>query len=104
MIERQFFRKILTTSNFFFVLAEKLDEIFSGGWLYDDTSTYCESTLGWGKALKETFEECNLIDCLDYYEKLDWDVSDITDGRIGSLLCAIVLDDDGNRIRMKDEV
>ena len=102
---RLFFRKILTTDNFFFVLAKELDEIFPNGWIYDDLKgngeiyTWCESTSGWYTALSGTFKEFDLIDYWAWYQALDWDESDNIDGYIGFLLCAFVFDDDGKRIR-----
>lgn len=105
MNERLFFRKILTTNNFFFVLAENLDEMFSNGWIYDDLKDdgeiypCCESTHGWTVALCATFKRFDLMGCWDWYWALDLETSDIIDGYIGSLLCAFVFDDDGNRIR-----
>ena len=109
MTYRVFLRKILTTDNFFFVFADKLDEIFHEGWIYDsrflkdyyyhdDVVVGVDSTVGWNTALGRTCAELDLMDCWEYYNDLDWDVSDEVDSNIGKLLCAIVFDEDGNRI------
>ena len=101
MTRRLFFRKLLTAPDFFFVLAKHLDEIFPDGWIYEDDDemeSFVESTHGWSKALKVTCEELELNDCWEWYSKFDWYDGDLLDGDIGSLLVAIVFDDNGNRI------
>lgn len=105
MTRRTFIRKILTTPNFFFVFAKHLDEVFPDGWIYEDIYegtreiiTSIDSTYGWVKALKQTCEELELLDCWECWDKLEWFDSDKLDGDIGDLLVAIVYDENGNRI------
>jgi len=105
MTRRLFLRKIITTPNFFFVLAKHLDAIFPKGWIYEDIYkdtkeifTAIDSTGGWMKALNQTCKELNFNECYEYWASLDWQDSDMLDGEIGDLLVATVYDENGNRI------
>ena len=103
MTERLLFRKLLTTPKFFEVFAKHLDRIFPDGWICDveeqeDVICAVDSTMGWSKALKETCKELNIYDVYEYWKSLDWDMSDILDGEISELLCAVVYDENNLRI------
>ena len=103
MTERLLFRKILTTPNFFKVFAKHLDEIFNNGWIYDveeckDIICAVDSTMGWARAFKDTCNELNINDVYEYYDGLGWEESDILDGDISRLLCAITYDENNQRI------
>lgn len=103
MTERLLFRKLLTTPKFFEVFAKYLDRNFPDGWICDveeqeDVICAVDSTMGWAKALKETCSELNIYDVYEYWNSLDWDKSDILDGDISELLCAIVYDENNQRI------
>ena len=103
MTRRLFFRRLLTTPDFFFVLAKHLDEVFPNGWIYeevleDEIITSVDSTYGWNKAFKATCEELELNDCYSWYGEFDWYEGDLLDSDISELLVATVFDDNGNRI------
>lgn len=103
MTRRTFFRKILSTPEFFIILAKHLDEIFPDGWIYDvkeqgDVICAVDSTVGWQNALKQTCTELNIFDAYEYWNRLDWMESDILDGHISELLCATVYDNNNERI------
>lgn len=103
MTRRTFFRKILSTPEFFIILAKHLDEIFPDGWIYDvkeqgDVICAVDSTAGWMNALKQTCTELNIFDVYEYWNRLDWMESDILDGHISELLCATVYDNNNERV------
>ena len=104
MTLRLFFRKILTTPNFFNILAKHLDRIFPNGWICDaerigyDIECSVDSSGGWAKALYHTCTELNISDIYDYWAKLDWETSDWIDGEISMMLCATVYDENNQRI------
>lgn len=104
MTRRLFFRIILTTPNFFNVFAKHLDRIFHNYWIYDpeevndDIICAVDSTAGWQKALFDTCIELNIYEIYEYWVKLDWQKSDILDGELSELLCAMVYDEDNQRI------
>lgn len=103
MTQRMFYRRILTTPDFFFVFAKHLDMIFDDGWIYDiedkeDVVCGVDSTIGWRKALERTCRELNILDAFEYWNNLPWDKSDCLDAYIGELLCAVVYDENSNRI------
>lgn len=101
MTNRTFIRKLLTTEYFFFRLADNLDLIFKDGWIYPDFDEPCcsvDSTCGWADALEKTCIEIGLPECWEYWASLGWEESDVLDGTIAELLCAIVFDKTGYRI------
>lgn len=105
MTRRLLFRKLLTTPKFFEVLAKHLDRIFPNGWIYQDIEeedVVCavDSTLGWQDALEKTCKELNISDVYEYSCSLDCDASDILDGDISELLCAVVYDENNQRANL----
>lgn len=110
MTKRLFFRIILTTPNFFYVFAKHLDEIFPNGWIYnpekmnDDIICAVDNTAGWQKALFDTCIELNIYNIYKYWANLDWTESDILDGELSELLCAMVYDEDNQRIVYEETV
>ena len=106
MNERIFIRKLLTTKDFFFLFAKHLEEIFCGilrdDWYECERGIYIGgiyATKGWHDAFRLTCEELGLNNCYEYYNSLDWEMCDVIDADIAMLLEAIVLDEDGNRIK-----
>lgn len=102
MTRRLFFKKILSTPDFFKVLAKYLDKIFDGEWIYDveevdDIICSIDSTAGWQRAMFNTCVELDIYDVYEYWVKLSWEESDILDGEISELLCAIAYDENGHR-------
>ena len=109
MTKRIFLRKILLTPNFFNVFAKHLDKMFPNGWIYDieeqkDVICAVDSTAGWAKALYYTCTELNISDVYSYWNELDWEYSDILDGKLSELLCAIVYDENNKRIRYEQTI
>ena len=101
MTQRVFIRKLLTADNFFLKLADNLDLMFPDGWIYPDLEEPCcavDSTCGWADALEKTCVELDLRDCWEYWASLGWEESDILDGTIGDLLCAVAFDEHGYRM------
>lgn len=106
---RLFLKKIITfKSDFFFVFAAQLDEVFSNGWIYEDIYkdtgeiiVSVDGTCGWSEALKHTceiLEEFGFMDYWKWYDSLNWSDSDVVDGIIGDLLVAVVYDENGDRM------
>lgn len=103
MTERILLRKILTTPNFFQVFAKHLDKLFTTGWIYDieevnDVICAVCSTMGWSMALHLTCVELDITEVYEYWSELEWDESDMLDGQIGELLCAVVYDENNQRV------
>ena len=99
MTKRLFIREMLTNPDFFYVLAKHLDKIFPDGWTFED-SVVCavDGTGGWAEALKKTCAELSIMDIYYYWNNLDWQASDILDEYISDLLCAVIFNENGQRV------
>ena len=101
MTNRIFIRRLLTTEYFFLRFADNLSRIFKDGWIYPDFDDPCcavDSTSGWADALEKTCTEMGLQECWEYWSSLGWEESDVLDGTIAELLCAMAFDEAGYRI------
>lgn len=103
MTKRLLFRKLLNSTDFFKTFAKHLDEIFPNGWIYDieeqeDVVCAVDSSAGWREALCDTCIELNIYDVYQYWTSLSWEESDILDGEISELLCAVVYDENNRRV------
>lgn len=78
--------------DFWKVLASELAQVFGNDIFdkYEDIGTrqvvFLTSTIGWAKAFMKTCRDFELIDILEYYNKLEWYDSDVFDDEICSLL------------------
>lgn len=99
MTKRLFIREMLTNPDFFYVLAKHLDKIFPDGWTFED-SVICavDGTGGWDEALKKTCAELDMKDWYYYLNSLDWQMYDILSEYISDLLCAVIFNENGQRV------
>ena len=50
-------------------------------------------TAGWYEAFKEACKQCDLVDILDDYSKMNWVYSDIFDGYIADKMLSVLFND-----------